>query len=170
MQNSYTEHEAADNASPFYRDINLPVIFFAKAATFTTGAVSYRQIKINTAMSEGVFITAIIFYAMYAIFKLWSNHSIKRLLIKNNMVDQSDKLIVRENPTVETSSQPSLKWGIVALFTGVGSLISTSLYPFLMNYGENSWYLVNGIIPSIILIFISAGFLTYFFIAQRTKK
>lgn len=121
-------------------------------------------------MNEGVFITAIIFYAMYSIFKLWSNHSIKRLLIKNNMVEQSDRLIIKESMSTEVDRNPSLKWGIVALFTGVGLLIATSLYPFLMSYEENSWYLINGIIPSIVLIFISAGFLTYFFVALKMKK
>lgn len=121
---------------------------------------------------EPIFVTAIVFYALYSMFKLWSNHSIKKLLIKNNMVDQSDRLIIKEsiNELPEPSSNTSLKWGIIALFTGVGALVGTSLYPYLLSFGDGKWYLVNGVIPSIILIFIAAGFLTYFFIAQRMKK
>lgn len=92
------------------------------------------------------------------------------MLIKNNMVDQSDKLIVPETPSGETNNLPSLKWGTVALFTGVGLLVATSIYPLLRSYGDDSWYLVNGISPAIVIIFASAGFLTYFFISLRMKK
>jgi hypothetical protein len=118
---------------------------------------------------EQILVVAIVFYGFYSFFKLLSNHSIKKMLIKNNMVDQSEKLIIPETE-VEESNTPSLKWGIVGLSTGVGMLIATSLYPLLNSYGESSWQLVRGVIPAIIIIFAALGFLIYFFVSQYMRK
>jgi hypothetical protein len=121
-----------------------------------------------TAMNDAI-IVGIIFFSLYSIFKLWSDHSIKRMLIRNNMIDQSDKLIVKETATSEQNSLPTLKWGLVLLAVGIGTVISASIYPYLMTFQE-SWYMIEWMIPGIVLIFASMGFLAYFFISQRMKK
>jgi len=134
--------------------------------------IAYRCVllaKQNQFVMEGVLITGIFFFGFYTIFKLWSDHSIKRMLIKNNMIDQSDKLIVKESPSSEQNNQPTLKWGLVLLSVGLGAVVSASFYPFIMTYQE-SWYMVNWLIPGIVLIFAALGFLSYFFISLKMKK
>lgn len=118
---------------------------------------------------EGILITAIVFYAFYLIFKLWSDYSIKKMLIRNNMIDQSDKLIVKETPSAEQNSLPTLKWGLVLLALGLGAVVSGSFYPLIQIY-EERWYMVQWVIPGIVLIFASFGFLAYFFISQKMTK
>lgn len=129
--------------------------------------VIWANQKINT--MEGILIVGIVFYGFYFIFKLWSDHTVKKMLIKNNLIDQSDKLIVKETPSAEQNSLPTLKWGLVLLALGVGSVVSASFYPFLKTY-EESWYMIEWIIPGIVLIFASLGFLAYFFISQKMKR
>lgn len=118
---------------------------------------------------EGILITGVVFYGLYLIIKLLSDHSIKRMLIRNNMVDQSDKLIVKETPSSEGSNLPTLKWGLVLLCLGVGAVVSASFYPMIRMY-EESWYMESWLLPGIVLIFASLGFLAYFFISQKMKK
>lgn len=137
-------------------------------ATFPPSVVSYGQIK-NTNAMEAILVTGIVFYGFYLIFKAWSDHSIKRMLIKNNMIDQSEKLIVKETPSAEQNSLPTLKWGLVLLALGIGSVVSASFYPLIMTYEEH-YYLLTWLLPGIVLIFASLGFLAYFFISQRMKK
>jgi hypothetical protein len=91
------------------------------------------------------------------------------MLIKNNMIDQSDRLIVKETPSAEQNSLPTLKWGLVLLALGLGAVVSASFYPLLKTY-EEGWYMIEWMIPGIVLIFASMGFLAYFFISQRMKK
>ena len=137
-------------------------------ATFLSVAVSHGQIK-NTNAMEAILVTGIVFYGFYLTFKAWSDHSIKRMLIKNNMIDQSEKLIVKETPSAEQNSLPTLKWGLVLLALGIGSVVSASFYPLIMTYEEH-YYLLTWLLPGIVLIFASLGFLAYFFISQRMKK
>jgi len=147
-------------------------IFFQKKcirpATFPSAAVSYGQIK-NTNAMEPILVTGIVFYGFYLIFKAWSDHSIKKMLIKNNMIDQSEKLIVKETPSAEKNSLPTLKWGLVLLTLGLGAVVSGSFYPLMKTY-EEGWRMIDYVMPGIILIFASLGFLAYFFISQRMKK
>lgn len=141
---------------------------FIRPATFLPSVVSYGQIK-NTNAMEAILVTGIVFFGFYLIFKAWSDHSIKRMLIKNNMIDQSEKLIVKETPSAEQNSLPTLKWGLVLLALGIGSVVSASFYPLIMTYEEH-YYLLTWLLPGIVLIFASLGFLAYFFISQRMKK
>lgn len=118
---------------------------------------------------EPILVTGIVFYGFYLIFKAWSDYSIKKMLIKNNMIDQSDKLIVKETPSAEKNSLPTLKWGLVLLTLGLGAVVSGSFYPLMETY-EEGWRMIDYVMPGIILIFASLGFLAYFFISQKMKK
>lgn len=112
----------------------------------------------------------IIFLTFYAVVKLLCDNSIKRMLIRNNLVDKSDKLIINNSLEKSQSGRMSLKWGIVALFGGIGILIATSLGTWLNSFGhENGTHLEEGVSLAIVIIFISAGFLTSFFVERKIK-
>ena len=70
-------------------------------------------------MSE-VFVTCVVFFATYHIIKLISTHLLKRKLIK---AEQFERVGILEEPKIESDESnryPSLKWGLVALMTGLG--------------------------------------------------
>lgn len=116
---------------------------------------------------EEIFVTAVIFFAAFHIIKLISTHLLKRKLIK---AEQYEKVGIMEDPTPvndEQNKYPSLKWGLVALMTGIGLILIEVLG--LLNYD-----IIHGrdaVLPfGIILVFISTGFLIYFFIMNGKKK
>ena len=72
---------------------------------------------------EEILIAAVIFFAAYQIIKLFSSHLLKRKLIK---AEQYERVGILEEPKVESDESnryPSLKWGLVALMTGLGFII-----------------------------------------------
>ena len=116
---------------------------------------------------EELLVAVIVFFGMYQILKLLSTHLLKRKLIK---AEQYERVGILEEPSVpsdETNRYPSLKWGLVALMTGVGFIIIEIMGLFNKDiiYGRDAFLPVG-----IILVCISAGFLMYFFIANARKK
>lgn len=114
-----------------------------------------------------IIITGIIFFGIYHALSLISRHLLKRKLIK---AEQYEKVGILEDPMPtndEKGSYPSLKWGLVALMTGLG-FISIAL----LGYFDKDW--IQGrdaVMPmGILLVSISAGFLIYFFIVNGKKK
>lgn len=114
-----------------------------------------------------IFITAIVFFGIYQVLSLISGHLLKRKLIK---AEQYEKVGILEGPKPtndEVNSYPSLKWGLVALMTGLGFILIA-----VLGYFDNEW--IQGrdaVMPlGILLVSISAGFLTYFFIVNAKKK
>lgn len=116
---------------------------------------------------EPIFITAIVFYGFYQMIRLISEHFLKRKLIQNGHVEQAGILVTPVAPAEESQRYPSLKWGLVAFTAGLGliiieiissySSVNTNLYETALPYG-------------IELVFISLGFLIYFFLVNRLKK
>lgn len=118
-------------------------------------------------MSEMV-VTAVVFFGIYHIISLISDHLLKRKLIKAGQYERVSILEVPKPTTEEVNSYPSLKWGLVALMTGLGFIlieILRSANPDAINYYENAALPVG-----ILLVAISLGFLIYFFIVNRLKK
>lgn len=118
-------------------------------------------------MQSQVFITAIIFYALYATIKLISEHLLKRKLIK---AEQYEKVGILETPKYssdEATRYPSLKWGLVALTTGLGFIVievMRLIQPSMVTYHD-------AVLPiGILLVFVSLGFLIYFFIVNAKRK
>lgn len=114
-----------------------------------------------------IIVTAVVFFGIYQILSVISRHLLKRKLIK---AEQYEKVGILEDsiPTNdEANSYPSLKWGLVALSTGIGFIIIA-----LLGYFDKDW--IQGrdaVMPfGILLVSISAGFLTYFFIVNGKKK
>lgn len=119
-------------------------------------------------MRSEVFVTAVIFFATYHIVKLISSHLLKRKLIKAGQYDRpgildESKIIVNE----ETDRYPSLKWGLVALMTGLGFIVIDILKLF-----DREWVTgYDAVLPmGILLVFVSLGFLIYFFIMNGKRK
>ena len=117
-----------------------------------------------------VIVTAVVFFATYHIIRLISNHLLKRKLIK---AEQYERVGILEEPKVENDESnryPSLKWGLVALMTGLGFIIIEvmgSLFDREMVRGRDA------VLPlGILMVCISLGFLIYFFImnGKAVKK
>lgn len=117
-------------------------------------------------MNHEIFIPIVIFTGAYFIIKLISDHLLKRKLIK---AGQYEKAGILEPPkkTVEENRYPSLKWGLVALMSGLGFIlieIIRAVNPEMIDYR-------NAVLPiGILLVFISLGFLIYFFIMNKRKN
>lgn len=114
-----------------------------------------------------IFVTVIVFYGIYQILSLISRHLLKRKLIK---AEQYEKVGILEDPrpaTEEVNTYPSLKWGLVALMTGLGFILIEIL-------GLLDHDMIDGrdtVMPfGILLVAISSGFLIYFFIVNSKKK
>ena len=74
-------------------------------------------------MNTEFLVAAIVFFAIYHMMKLISNHLLKRKLIK---AEQYERVGILEEPRAandETDRYPSLKWGLVALMTGLGFIV-----------------------------------------------
>ncbi len=119
---------------------------------------------------EELFVTAVVLFATYNIIKLLSDHLLRRKIIKAGHIEQAGIL---ERPKEadageEINKYPSLKWGLVAFFAGLGLIIIEIIRMFrpeIFNYHQ-------AVLPiGIELVFISLGFLIYFYIMNlRNKK
>ncbi len=114
-----------------------------------------------------ILITAIVFAGIYYILSLIADYFLKRKLIK---AEQYERVGILDNPkptSEEVNRYPSLKWGLVALMSGLGLILVEVLRwgsPQLMDYRDS-------VLPfGILLVFVSLGFLIYFFIMNAKKK
>ncbi|MFV0593488.1 MAG: DUF6249 domain-containing protein [Draconibacterium sp.] len=118
-------------------------------------------------MRSEVFITAVIFFAAYHIIKLISTHLLKRKLIKAQQYERVGILDEGQPVNDEVNRYPSLKWGLVALMTGLGFIVIDILKLF-----DRAWVTgYDAVLPmGILLVFVSLGFLIYFFIMNGKRK
>jgi len=115
---------------------------------------------------ENALITAIVFTGIYQVIKVFTDYLLKRRIIIAGHLDKAGILDTPKDR--EESSFPTLKWGLVALFAGLG-LLSISL----IDKGSNMIWVDSSLtyIPiGIELIAISLGFLVYFIITRFMKK
>jgi hypothetical protein len=114
-----------------------------------------------------IFVTAVVFFGIYQILSLISRHLLKRKLIK---AEQYEKVGILEDPkpvNEELNSYPSLKWGLVALMSGLGFILIEILGLLNKEWIEGR----DAVMPlGILLVSISSGFLIYFFIVNAKKK
>uniref|UniRef100_UPI003217B47A DUF6249 domain-containing protein n=1 Tax=uncultured Draconibacterium sp. TaxID=1573823 RepID=UPI003217B47A len=118
---------------------------------------------------EEMLVAAIVFFALYHIIKLFSTHLLKRKLIKAEQYERVGILEETKNVSDEADRYPSLKWGLVALMTGIGFILIEVLGLFNRNIVHGR----DAVLPiGILLVCISAGFLIYFFImnGKSVKK
>lgn len=110
-------------------------------------------------------IPAIVFFGLYHMMKLIADYLLKRKIIKAGHIDKAG-ILEPPKQSEEINRYPSLKWGLVALTTGLGFILIEVLRqvnPTLIDYQ-------NAALPlGILLVFISLGFLVYFFIMNRKQ-
>ncbi len=115
---------------------------------------------------DEILITAIVFSAIYYILSLIADYLLKRRLIKSEQYERVG-ILDTPKPAEEVNKYPSLKWGLVALMAGLGLILVEVLKwinPEMMDYRDS-------VLPfGILLVFISLGFLIYFFIMNGKKK
>jgi hypothetical protein len=116
---------------------------------------------------EELLVAAVVFFAAYHIIKLFSSHLLRRKLIK---AEQYERVGILEEPksvSDESNRFPSLKWGLVALMTGLGFI----LMEILGQFNKDIIHGRDAFLPfGILLVCISSGFLIYFFIMNGKKK
>lgn len=123
---------------------------------------------------QNVLTPLIIFYALYQGLRVITDFFLKRMLIKRNHFERADilsqGLVEPSNSEVQTSEPnryPSLKWGLVVFMAGAGFVLIDILKIQTVLRMDD----YNSVLPiGIELMFISAGFLMYFFIATFKKK
>ncbi len=113
-------------------------------------------------MVSQIAVTAIVFFGLFHMMKLIADYLLKRKIIKAGHIDKAG--ILEPQQSEEINRYPSLKWGLVALTTGLGFIfieILRQINPVLVDYH-------NAVLPiGILLVFVSLGFLIYFFIMNR---
>lgn len=104
-----------------------------------------------------VFPIIIIFPTIGLIIKWFLEYRLKKDLIQKGMVDEKVKYLSLS--TFGRSGMSSLKWGLVALFVGVG-IIAIRLFPY---------YIEGEVVLGVMLISAGAALLLYYFIANTFK-
>jgi hypothetical protein len=97
-----------------------------------------------------------IFFGIVSIIKAISEHFLRRKMIDNNNLDEKTVHALK----LESNPYASLKWGMVALFGGIG-LILLEFIP----------YDYNSPLPfGLEAVMISLGFLLYYFFVQKKTE
>jgi hypothetical protein len=122
-----------------------------------------------------VLMAAVVFFAIFQILKSFTDFLLKRKIIKAGhfenagILEQKVSSVSAENQ--ETNKYPSLKWGLVALFAGIGFIIIDQLTPSHANEQVYNDFMWNSMLPfGIELVSISFGFLAYFMIVNFSKR
>jgi hypothetical protein len=114
-----------------------------------------------------VFGIAVVFYGIYMIIKLISEHFLRRKIINAGHLDKAEILGPIAESMERENKYPSLKWGLIALMAGIGLII----IEIIRLYRPEMVKPHNAMLPiGIELVFISLGFLIYFFIARSKKN
>lgn len=116
---------------------------------------------------------AVVFYGIYRIFKEFLDFFLKKKIINSGHVKSAG--ILNSSSSLEnneTQKYPSLKWGLISFFAGIGLVLITVFY---YNYDFPNNYSWDRDIKSLLflgveLTFISLGFLIYFIIVMKSKK
>ncbi len=121
------------------------------------------------------FIPAVAFIGIYYILKNFTDFLLKRKIIKAGHFDNAgilDQKVASETiGNQEANKYPSLKWGLVAFFAGIGFIIINQMSPSLNNEDNYRNFMNNSMLPfGIELVSISFGFIAYFLIVNFTKR
>jgi hypothetical protein len=121
------------------------------------------------------FIPAVIFTGIYFILKNFTDFLLKRKIIKAGHFDNAgilDQKVASETiGNQEANKYPSLKWGLVAFFAGIGFIIINQMSPSLTNEDNYRNFMNNSMLPfGIELVSISLGFIVYFLIVNFSKN
>ena len=134
---------------------------------------SYKHLKLK--IMNDALIPAIIFFAIYHIFKNFTDFLLKRRIISAGHFENAgileQKVASASTENQEANKFPSLKWGLVAFFGGIGFIFIDQLSPGGMNQDNYQSFMHNSVLPiGIELVSISLGFIIYFLIVNFTKR
>ncbi len=120
-------------------------------------------------------IPATVFAGIYFILKNFTDFLLKRKIIKAGHFDKAGILEQRvSSETVENqeaNKYPSLKWGLVAFFAGIGFIFIDHMTPSGNSEDVYRNFMQNSVLPfGIELVSISFGFIVYFLIVNFSKK
>ncbi|HEY3372089.1 MAG TPA: hypothetical protein VGK10_14635 [Prolixibacteraceae bacterium] len=122
-----------------------------------------------------VLMASVIFFAIYQVLKNFTDFLLKRKIIKAGhfenagILDQKVASAAAENQ--EANKYPSLKWGLVAFFAGIGFIIINQMSPSLNNEESYHNFTNRSMLPfGIELVSISMGFIIYFLIVNFSKR
>lgn len=115
---------------------------------------------------EDALVTATVFAGIYYVIKVFTDYLLKRKLIIGGHVDKAEILDAPKNK--EENAYPTLKWGLVALFAGIGLLVIS----WIDKNANMDWRYHDNfpLTLGIELVAISLGFLIYFAIMRFTRK
>lgn len=122
-----------------------------------------------------VLMAAVVFFAFYQIIKSFTDFLLKRKIIKAGHFENAGILEQKVASTTpenqEANKYPSLKWGLVAFFAGLGFIFIDEMTPSASNEDIYRNFMQNSMLPfGIELVSISFGFIVYFLIVNFTKK
>ena len=124
-------------------------------------------------MQSEIIIVPALFYAIYMVVRVLTDYGLRRSIIKGGHFEHANTLLqgsiapLEVERVSEPNRYPSLKWGLVAFMSGAGfvviDILKVATVLDLRNY--------DSVLPiGVELMFISAGFLLYFFIASYKSK
>jgi hypothetical protein len=124
---------------------------------------------------DKVLVVSIVFYAIYMVLKNFTDYSLKKMIIKSGHVDNAailDQQVSSANSeSREINRYPSLKWGLVAFFAGMGLICIDQMGPSTDNVNAHYHFMENSLLPlGIEMVCISLGFIIYFLIVNFIKK
>lgn len=122
-----------------------------------------------------VLMTATVFFAIFQILKNFTDFLLKRKIIKAGHFENAgilDQQVASANvENQEANKYPSLKWGLVAFFAGIGFIFIDQMTPTGNNEDIYRNFMQNSVLPfGIELVSISLGFIVYFLIVNFSKK
>lgn len=122
-----------------------------------------------------VLMAAVVFFAFYQIIKNLTDFLLRRKIIKAGHFDNAgildQKIASTTSENQEANKYPSLKWGLVALFAGLGFILIHQMGPGMGNEDAYRNYMHESLLPfGIELVFIAMGFIVYFLIVNFSKK
>ena len=111
----------------------------------------------------GILVPITFFIVMAIVFwKHTDSRHRERVAIIDKGLNPSDYKEMYKHQAFATNPLSSLKWGLLAIFVGLGALTATLLH---------SWYYVEGMIfPGVILVFGGIGLIVYYAIASKKVK
>ena len=122
-----------------------------------------------------VMMVAVVFYAIFSILKNFTDFLLKRKIIGAGHFDNAGILEQKISSAVpgnqEANKYPSLKWGLVAFFGGIGFIVIDQMGPGVVNQDNYQNFMHYSMLPfGIELVSISLGFIVYFLIVNFTRK
>jgi len=130
---------------------------------------------LKTKKMQELFIAVVVFFSIYQIFKNFTDFLLKRMVIRKGHLDSAG-ILEQKVSSVSTENQevnryPSLKWGLVAFFGGIGFIFIDQMGPGLSNRDHYRDFMQDSMLPfGIELVSISLGFIIYFLIVNFAKK